>query len=57
MDDWNLNEKSANKWHYLQHLISDYFIKFSKDWSMMLGLHLVLVTLHKRFTISIEQDK
>ena len=28
-----------------------------KKWQRMLGLHLVLVTLHEQFTISIEQDK
>ena len=28
-----------------------------KEWQIMLGLHLVLMTLHGRFTISSEQDK
>ena len=31
-------------------------IFFYKEWQMMLGLHLVLVTLHGRFSISIELD-
>ena len=29
----------------------------SKEWQIMLGLRLVLVTLHGRFTSRIEQDK
>ena len=33
------------------------FVFFNKEWQIILGLHLVLVTLHMRFTISIEQDK
>ena len=28
-----------------------------KEWQIMLSLHLVLVTLHGRITISIVQDK
>jgi hypothetical protein len=28
-----------------------------KEWQMMLGLRVVLMTLHGWFTISIEQDK
>ena len=28
----------------------------NKEWQMMVGLHLASVTLHMRFTISIEQD-
>jgi len=30
---------------------------FYKEWQIMLGKHLVLMTLHDQFTISIEQDK
>ena len=30
---------------------------FYKDLQIILGLYLVLVTLHMRFTIGIEQDK
>jgi hypothetical protein len=44
------------------HLVSDcnfniISIFIYKEWQIMLGLHLVLVTLHTQFTISIEQDK
>ena len=33
------------------------FIFVNKEWQIMVGLHLVLVILHKWFTISIEQDE
>ena len=28
-----------------------------QDWGIMLDLHLVLATLHMRFTVGIDQDK
>ena len=31
--------------------------QFYEEWQIVLGLHLVLVTQHKRLTISIEQDE
>ena len=57
MDDWNWNEKSLGKWQYLQHYKS--IIpqkKMHKEWQIMLGSHLVLVTQIPQFTISIEKD-
>ena len=47
------------------HLVSDSYCKirivmlneFQKEWQIMLGLQLVLVTLYGRVTIIIEQDK
>jgi hypothetical protein len=32
-------------------------IHFYKEWRILLGLHLVLVTLHRQFMSKIEQDK
>ena len=52
MDDWDLDEKPLGKWQLL-HIVN---LKYP-CWQIMLGLHLVLATLHGWFTISIEQDK
>ena len=57
MDDWNLDENLLSKWQYLQHCKSIMPIIFYKEWWMILGFHLLLVTLHGHFTIGIEQDK
>jgi hypothetical protein len=57
MDDWKLDEKSLNKWQQLQHCKSKMPTNIYKEWQILLGLHIVLVTLHGRFTIRIEQDK
>ena len=46
MDDWNLDEKSPGKGHQLQHHKSITLPKIYKEWQIMLGQHLVLVTLH-----------
>ena len=57
MVDWNLAET---------HLVSDsncnigilyYPHFFYNEWHVNLGLHLALVTLHKRFSIRIEQNR
>ena len=58
MNDWELNEKSLDKSQQLQHYKHMPIIfYFSKEWQMMLNLHLVLVTLYGHFTITAEQDK
>ena len=50
-------DESLSKWWYSQNC--KFIIpKIScKECQITLGLHLVLVLLHKRFTFSIEQDK
>ena len=58
MDDCNLNEKSST---------SDISCNIEKIWmpktflykqcQLMFALHLILATLHMRFTMSIERDK
>ena len=57
MDDWNLDELSYGKWRSLQHCKSKMPKLFYKEWQPMLSIHLVLVILHRQFTISTEQDK
>ena len=57
MDDLNLDEKSLNMRQYLQlcKFVMPGF--FTLEGQIILGSNLVLVTLHRRFTSSIEQDK
>ena len=45
MDDWNLDEKSLDKWQ-LQHCESMMPQIIYNESQIMLGEHLVLVTLH-----------
>ena len=55
MVDWNWNETSLSKWQQLQHCESIMPKSFYKEWQMTSGIHLVLVTLHRWFVISIGQ--
>ena len=57
VDDSNLDENSLNTWKSMQHCKSVMPKIFYEEWQIILRLHLVLVTLHGRFTIAIEQDK
>ena len=43
-------------WMKMHFRMSNFFL-LNKEWHIMLALHVVLVTLHGRFTISIDQDK
>ena len=56
MDDWHFNEQSFGKSQKLQHF-KPIMPKFYKAWQVMSSSHLVLMTLHMWFTMSIEQDK
>lgn len=53
---WNSDEKSLSKWPQLQ--LCEYLmsIMFYKEQQILLGLLLMLVTLHGRYIISVEQD-
>ena len=51
MDDWNLNGKQLGKWLQSQHCKSIIPKCFQKEWQIMLGLHIVLVTQYKWFTV------
>ena len=60
MNDWDLDEKPLSKWQVFQliNLLWPFIYLFlDKEWQIILGLHLVLVLLHGRFTTSNEQDK
>ena len=46
MDDWDLDAKSLSKWQQFQHCKSIILKKIYKKWQIMLGQHLVLVTLY-----------
>ena len=52
-----MDEKSLRKWQLLQHSKFIMSKLFYKEWQTSLGLRLELMTLHMRFTISIEQDR
>lgn len=57
VDIWMKNNPVNTKWHKLQYcnsIMSN--LCFYKEQPKMIGLHLVLVTLHDQFTMSIEQD-
>ena len=58
MDDWNLVELKYlvcdNIYNIVNLQCANYFFK---EWQIMLGLHLVLVTPHGWFTIGIDQHK
>ena len=56
-DDRELDEKALSKWQQSQQSKSMMLKSIYKGWWIMLGLHLVLVTLHMCFAISIEWDK
>ena len=47
MHDWNLGEKSLDKWQVIATLSIYNPPKFYKQWQTMLGSHLVLVTLYR----------
>ena len=47
MDDWNLDEKPLGKWQHLQHRKDIIPPKIYKEWQILLGQHLVLVTPHR----------
>ena len=56
MENWMKNHLlSDNNYNIVIPYCPIFF--FNKKWQIMLGLHLVLVTLHGWFTINIEQDE
>ena len=55
MDDKNLGEKSLWSCN-MGNLQCSFFIVFDKEWKIVLGLHSVLATLHRRFTIRADLD-
>ena len=57
MDKWNLDETPLSKWQYLQHYKSITPKILYEERQILLGVHVDLVTLHDRFTFSIELDK
>jgi hypothetical protein len=51
MDDWNLDETSFDKWHLLQYYKVIIPQELNKEWQILWGSHLVLVTLHRNLQL------